>query len=236
MENSQVNLLKMNFLEKRIRLCACLSLLLTLLVVVITGMLASKGMPQSDLDYLKFASQPDVWYKAYYINAMMLTLLIIVLFTLLFSYLSEINKTSALLGMVFIPVYGAINLVCYSIQITVVPSIAAHALSTSASTSGDVWFAAQFIMTNTHSVVGFIYGLAYSMLGIPSVIFGYMLMRNTKKLSGILLIIHGLLYFIGFTGFLMQNAALSAGINLGAIVFLINLIAIIYDFRNPVKK
>jgi hypothetical protein len=214
--------------EKNIMRLAWVSLFLTVTCVIFSGISISQGQPASPGgEYLTWLSKPDAFYTAYYVGAVILTLLIVALFTQLYGYLSNINRTAALAGIVFIPVYGAINLVCYSLQITVVPSLAADALSI----GGDVGFVSQLILNDSRSVLGFVYGLAYSVLAIPSIIYGLVFVKNAKKGSGIMLIIHGLLYVAGIAGFMLQNDVLSQGLNLGAIAFLICLVFLILDFR-----
>jgi hypothetical protein len=214
--------------EKNIMRVAFVSLLLTVTCAIFAGISISQGQPASSgIEYLTWLSKPDVFYSAYYVGAVILTLLIVALFTLLYGYLSNINRTAALVGIVFIPVYGVINLVCYSLQITVVPSLAAGAISA----GGDVGFVSQLILNDSSSVLGFVYGLAYSILAIPSIIYGLMFVKNAKKCSGITFIIHGLLYVVGIAGFMLKNTVLSQGINLGAIAFLICLVFLIIDFR-----
>jgi len=188
----------------------------------------------SDIDYLKWASQPDIFYIVNYVNVTVLTIVVIGLFALLFSYFSEKNKTLALLAIIFIPVYGVLNLVCYSIQITVVPSIAANALNS----SSDILFATELVQSISHSAIGFVNGLAYAILGIPSIIYGYMLSKSQKRISGLLLLINGVLCIIGIVGYILQNTILSAGILLGGVVFLVSLIFIVLDFgrREKVNK
>jgi hypothetical protein len=214
--------------EKNIMLVAFVSLFLTVTCGIVAAISIAHGQPTSSgIEYLTWLVKPDVFYTAYYVGAVILTLLIVVLFTQLYGYLSKINRTTALMGIIFIPVYGAINLVCYSLQITVVPSLAADVISA----GGDIGFVSQLILNDTQSVLGFVYGLAYSVLAIPSIIYGLMFVKNSKKYSGIMLIIHGLLYVVGIAGFMLQNTVLSQGLNLGAIAFLICLVFLILDFR-----
>jgi len=225
----------MKQIEKNIRQIAFVVLLLTIIWVIITGISMSQVQSSwTAIDYLKWVSQPDIFYIVNYINATILTVMVIALFTVLFSYLSEKNRIPALLGISFIPIYGVMQLICYSIQISVVPSIATNALST----SGDFLFAFQLIQSNSQTLIGFINGLAYSILGIPSIIYGYMLIKNLKKRSGFLLLINGVLCIIGIVGYILDNTILSAGITLGGIAFLISLIFMILDFgkRTEVNK
>ena len=128
--------------------------------------------------------------------------------------------------MIFIPIYGVLNLVCYSIQISIVPSIATKVLST----SGDVLFASQLMVSNGFSIMDFFSGLAYFILGIPSIIYGYFLIKNLKKKSGFSLLLSGIFYIIGIIGYMLQNEILTSGTFFGAVTFIIVLVFLIFDF------
>jgi len=222
-----------NQIEKNLRITAFVALLLTVTWIIFTGISMSQIQPSwSDIDYLEWVSQPDIFYLINYINVTILTVVVIALFTVMFSYVFEKNRTLALLGIIFIPVYGVLNLICYSIQISVVPLIAANALNTSDS----ILFATELIQSISHSAIGFVNGLAYAILGIPSIIYGYMLFKNMKKTSGSLLLINGVLCIIGFVGYMLQNTILSMGVLLGGIVFLFSLIFMVVDFGKSVKS
>jgi len=215
-------------IEKHIRVIAFTALLLTVTWLVFMGISMSQIQSAwTDIDYLEWVSQPDIFYLINYINVTVLTVVVIVLFTVLFNYLSERNKTLAILGIVFIPIYGVLNLTCYSIQISVVPLMAAKSLNT----SNDALFVVELIQAINHSSIGFINGLAYAVLGITSIIYGYMLMKRAKKVSGSLLLLNGVLCIIGFVGYILQNKVLSTGVLLGGIVFLLSLIFIVIDFN-----
>jgi len=214
-------------MENKIRNASFISLLLSVIWIIPTVILMQRiKSTWTDIDFLKWASQPDFFYFTYFINAILLTIMSIVLFTLIFIYLSQINKCFAVLGMIFIPIYGVLNLVCYSIQISIVPSIATQALGT----LGDVLFASQLMVSNGFSIMDFFSGLAYFILGIPSIIYGYFLIKNLKKKSGFSLLLSGIFYIIGIIGYMLQNEILTAGTFLGAVTFMIVLVFLIFDF------
>ncbi|MFZ5354862.1 MAG: hypothetical protein ACOZCL_19350 [Bacillota bacterium] len=214
-------------IQQLIKKSALLSAAMTINWVIFTAISMSQIKPSwSDLDYLKWVSNPDVFYTVNYVNATVLTFAVVWLFTLLFMYFLDKNKKLALIGLMFIPFYGVMNIVCYSIQITIVPSIAYNTIRT----SGDILFAMQLVQSKSESVIGFINGLAYSILGIPSIIYGYMLFKDIKKISGIFLLINGALCIIGIVGYLAKNTILASGVMVGGIAFLISLVFIIFEF------
>jgi len=215
-------------MESKIKNAAIISLLLLLIWIIPTVFLMQQIKPTwTDFDFLTWSSQPDIFYLTYFIIATLITIMSVVLFTFIYIYISQMNKCYAVLGMIFIPIYGILNLIGYSIQISVVPSIATKALST----SENILFASQLIMSNAFSIIDFISGLAYFTLGIPSIIYGYILMKNLKKKSGFSLLISGILHIIGIIGYMLQNEILTAGTFLGVVVFIIVLVFLIFEFR-----
>lgn len=216
-------------IQQSIKKSALLSMVLTIIWVIFTAISMSQVKPSwSDLDYLKWVSNPDVFYTINYINATILTFVVVWLFTLLFMYYLEKNKKLALIGLMFIPIYGVLNIICYSIQITIVPSIAYNTIRN----SGDILFAMQLVQSKSETATGFINGLAYSILGIPSIIYGCMLIKDIKKISGIFLLINGVLCIIGIVGYLIKSTILSSGVMLGGIAFLISLVFMVLEFRS----
>jgi len=215
-------------MEKTIRKISTISLVLTVTWLIFTIISMSQVLPSwTDFDYIIWASQPDIFYLVNYINVTLLTFMVIALFTVLFIHILEINKIMAFLGIVFIPIYGIMNIICYSIQINIVPLIAKKALNT----SDGLLFVSQLIQANSNSIIGFINGLAYSILGITSFIYGYVLIKNFKKGSGLSLIINGILCIIGIIGYILKNEIISMGIILGGISFLVGLMFMVLDFR-----
>lgn len=219
-------------MDKQIQRMACITslilLVLTIVWIVFTGISMSQVKASwSDYDYLKWVSNPDIFYTVNYINATILTFVVVILFTVLFKYLYEKSKLLALMGLIFIPIYGVLNLVCYSIQITIIPTIAKNVIRS----SGDLQFALQLVQSRSETIIGFINGLAYAILGIPSIIYGYLLSKDKKKLSGLFLLLNGVLCVVGIIGYMMKDPILSTGIMLGGIVFLMSLAFMVIEFR-----
>jgi hypothetical protein len=92
-------------------------------------------------------------------------------------------------------------------------------------------FAAQLIQANPASLSGYINGLAYAILGIPSVLYGILMIRRNQKLSGIFLSLNGVFCITGIIGYLADSRIISAGVVLGGILFLLALLMMTIEFR-----
>ncbi len=60
--------------------------------------------------------------------------------------------------------------------------------------------------------------LAYTILGIPSIIFGLLLIKE-KKYSGFFLFLNGVLCILGIVGHMINNRLLELGIVAGGIIY-----------------
>ena len=218
----------MNNQQSKIRITSIILLVQTVIWLVFTGF--SMSQVESSWiysDYVIWASNPDLFFIGNYINATLLTITTVVLYTFLYDFLKNKYESYALLGFVFIPIYGIINLLCYSIQISVIPLLASSSLDS----PDKIYFVSQFIQANTKSIIGFMNGLSYAILGIPSIIYGILMFKELKKISGVFISLNGVFCIIGIIGYIIQNGALTAGIMLGGIVFMGGLVAMTYEFR-----
>jgi hypothetical protein len=217
--------------RRRIQITA-LGLLILCISWIAFGVISMSPLKDewTNTDYLNWVSKPSLSFTITYINATLLTIIDVLLFYFLYSYLSLFNKIFAQLGLIFVPIYGMLNIVCYSIQITTVPSIAKLALE-----SGNIDFAIQLVQAKNDSLIGYLNGLAYTMLGIPSIIYGYMLIKQRILFSGGFLIVSAFFDLIGITGYLIGNKTLSIGMILGGVAFTIALVCIVFEFRK-IKK
>lgn len=180
----------------------------------------------TNLDYLQWVSRPSLSFTLTYINATLLTIIDVILFYFLYSYLNVFNKTYAQLGLIFIPIYGVLNIVCYSIQITTVPTIAKIAIS-----SGNIDFAIQLVQAKNDSLIGYLNGLAYTILAIPSILYGYLLIKQRNKFSGLFLIASAIFDVFGIIGYLIGNKTLAIGMILGGVAFSVSLIYMVFEFK-----
>ncbi len=199
-----------------------IALLIQTVIWLIFTIISMSGVKSDwkNADFVRWASHPDFFFTINYINATLLTLVAIILFTLMFNYFYQNHKNPVMLSFVFVPIYGLLNIVCYSLQINIVPAVSLNALN-----NPDMLFiASQLIQANNQSLIGFLNGLAYAILGIPSIIFGTLIFREKKKLAGIFLISSGFMSIIGIIGYILANQILSTGTMIGGIAFLMFLI------------
>lgn len=216
-------------MERKLKITALILLILTIIWVILTAVSMSGIDPAwSNLEYVKWVADPDPFFTMNYVNVTLLTIVLIFLFSYLFNYLKDQHRKGAIVGLIFIPIYGIINLICYSIQISIVPSIARTALEN----QDNVLIASELIQANPSSLIGFLNGLAYAILGIPSIIYGILLFRKSKKFSGIFLLLNGILCIIGIVGYALDHAVISLGVMIGGIFFLISLLFMVIEFKS----
>lgn len=182
-------------------------------------------------EIVKWASDPDFFRTMNYVNVTLLTIGVIVFFSFLHIYFTGYHSYS-IVGFVFIPIYGVINLVCYSSQISIVPDIARSAIAA----EDNLLFAAALVQASSTSMIGFLNGLAYAILGIPSILFGILLYRRSKRVSGAFLQLNGMMCMIGFIGYITGSRAVSLGIMIGGILFLLSLISMVFEFRKELHE
>jgi hypothetical protein len=219
--------------QNRIKATSIILLIQTVIWLVFTGLSMSQvESTWTYTDYVKWASNPDVFFIGNYINATLLTITAIVLFAFLYDFLKNKYGSYALSGFVFIPIYGVINIICYSTQISVVPLIASASLDS----PDKIYFASQFIQANNQSVIGFLNGMSYAILGIPSIIYGFLLFKELKKSSGVLISLNGVFCIVGIIGIIIENSILSMGIMIGGVIFMGGLIAMTFEFKNKERE
>jgi hypothetical protein len=80
--------------------------------------------------------------------------------------------------------------------------------------------------------VAFFNGLAYAILGIPSIILGITLVKHPRPhvWGGSLLALSGLASILGMVGSLAGNALLRSGVVLGGVLFILVLIPLSWSF------
>jgi len=215
-------------MERKLKTTSIVLLFMTILWVVLTVISMSGTDPLwSEKQYLHWVADPDIYYTLNYINVTLLTIVVVVLYYYLFNYLKVLKRRLTLAAFLLVPVYGALNLFSYSIQIFFVPDLARTALEA----QGDIARAAALVQANSNSLVGMLNGIAYAVLGIPSIVYGFMLYRDHRNYSGIFLLLDGVFCLIGLMGYLTDHALLSMGIMLGGIFFLFSLLFMSIEFK-----
>ena len=215
-------------MEAKLKTTSILLFIMTTIWVVLTVISMSGTDPGwSDGDYVVWVADPDIYFSLNYINVTLLTLIVMLLYLYLFNYLKALNRRLALAVLLLVPVYGALNLFSYSIQIFLVPGLAHAALEQ----QGDLTHVSTLVQANSNSMVGLLNGIAYAVLGIPSIVYGFLLFRSYRKYSGIFLLLNGVLCLVGLLGYLTDLSLLSMGVMVGGIFFLISLLFMAIEFK-----
>ena len=217
------------------RACAVLSLLTLLGTVLWLVLMIAGGVPPATFEgVLAKVSRLDALFYLTYLNAAFLvtipaTLLMAALYPMCRPYLPE---WAALDGLVFVPVYSVLNLFAYLSQVTLVPLLVELHQQAVYQAAAEMLLRLA-IQELPGSMVAFFNGLAYGILGIPSIIFGLGLYRKGGRAfrsGGILLALNGAACILGVAGALLQNALLGLGTMAGGALFLLALIPLAWGF------
>lgn len=205
----------------------CLIFTALWLVFMIAAM-AVNGPVDSYEKAIASVTNIDSLFILTYINAILVTVTVTVLFIRFFSRYKPSKPKLSLTGFVFIPVYAILNLVVYATQITVVPYLNAQ---TKNAINPDLHqrFMALWVQAWSGSTMAMLNQLAYAVLAIPSIIFGCLLIKERAKFSGGLLILNGIACIIGLVGTVGKSDILAIGSVAGGALFLAALIALISE-------
>jgi len=174
---------------------------------------------------LAHVSDLDALFYLTYANAALTVLATTLLFAVLYLTCKTTAPELALLGLVFVPAYAALNLVVYLSQLTVVPALL------TAHQQAQHQAAAELLLRQTvqmwpGSGIAFLNGLGYAILGIPSIILGTILLRRrgSLRLAGALLALNGLACLMGLIGMLAGSELLGNGSLVGGALYLLALV------------
>jgi len=102
--------------QRKIKIASMILLIQTIIWVIFTGISMSQvSSSWTNSDFIKWVAKPDVFFIGNYINATLLTIVAVFLFSLIFTYLNPKYDKTAIIGFVFIPIYGVINIIWYSV-------------------------------------------------------------------------------------------------------------------------
>ncbi len=168
-----------------------------------------------------YALQGSILYTLSYANAALITIFASLLFACLYTYCRPISPELALMGLVFVPVYAALNLCVYLSQITLVPALLQISASAEYRPAADLLLM-QLLQAYPFSWIAFMNNLAYALLGIPSILFGLIMLASQKlpRLAGLLLALNGIACILGVMGSLSGSRLLGSGSLLGGVLFL----------------
>ena len=204
----------------------------TLWLLLLIWDMATAGPLETFQQVLAHTLKGDWKFTFSYLNAGILTICVIALMGGLYVFCRPTTPEWSVVGFVFVPVYGTLNLFAYLSQITLVPALIQGA---SDPVMADT---ALFILKHTlqllpGSTIGFFNNLAYAILGIPSFIFGRALTighNRVLRISGWLLILNAVACILGVIGTSISSDFLSLGTILGGAIFWISLIPMTYAF------
>ncbi|MBN1887288.1 MAG: DUF4386 family protein [Thermoflexales bacterium] len=190
------------------------------LVILIADM-ATAGPLETFEQVAAHAARLHGLFYATYLNAALLTVAAVALFAALHAWLKPAAPSWAVVGLVFVPIYGALNLVAYLSQVTLVPALVTLRLDPQTTAMADVLLRLT-LQAWPASAMAFFNGLAYGILGIPSVLYGALLWRRGGALrwGGVLLALNGAACILGVIGFLTGSALLGQGVMVGGVLFL----------------
>jgi len=189
--------------------------------LLIAGMSRS-GPPQSFEQALAVAGRTDVLLYLTYANDILITLAVSALYAGLFAYCEPAAAGWSLVGFIFVPGYCLLNLVVYLSQITVVPQLLALQRAPEYQATAAVLLRL-VIQPWPGSAASVFEGLAYALLGIPSLIYGGVLARSRGllRLGGVLLALNGAARIVGVAGAVLQHPLLRLGSPIGGVFFLL---------------
>lgn len=207
-------------------------ILTTFWLILMIWDLSNAGPLETFEQVLGHIGKKNSIFTATYLNAGLLTIAVTALMGGLYTHVKPIFPDWSAVGLVFVPIYGTLNLLTYLSQITLVPALLqAAADPTLADTA--LLLLQQTLQLLPGSTIGFFNGLAYAILGIPSIIFGLALTKGADrslKISGWLLLINGIACILGIIGDASGNNLLSLGTVLGGAIFWLALFPMTYGF------
>ncbi len=214
---------------KNLRNSALVCLVFTVLWMVLMILSISNTGPVRTLEQaINSAANAGILFRITYINAVFVTVTAAVFFICLYCRCKPLNDHWSFAGLIFVPVYCVLNLLVYFSQIAVVPRLVALMES---SGYPEVYQAmlGQFVQSWSGSAISAVNQLAYAVLGIPSIIFGMLLVRDRKVSvpGGWLLILNGLSCITGVIGTAVGSETLAMGSVAGGALFLFALVAIV---------
>ena len=205
---------------------ALLTLVFTILwLVFLIADMAAAGPLETFEQVSAHAAQLGWLYYATYFNAALVTLSAGAFMSALYAWLKPQAPNWAVIGLVFVPIYGALNLVAYLSQVTLVPALFGLQADPRYADTVDLLLRLTLQAWPT-STMAFFNGLAYAVLGIPSILFGLLLWKHPGALrwGGLLLALNGAACILGVIGFLTGNALLTQGVMMGGVLFLAALV------------
>jgi hypothetical protein len=199
-------------------------------LLLITGIVL-RGTVDTFEQAVTYSANPDWTFFATYLNAVLLTLGVTALFAGWYVHLRSKAPASAMFGLVFIPIYSVLNLFSYLSQITLLPRLQAF-LRIPEYQAITRLLLAMLAQPWSGSAVYVMNNLAYSVLAIPSILYGleFAKAKGTWRSAGILLIISGAACIVAMIGIITGIQILAIGSLIGGAFFLAALVPLSVAF------
>lgn len=180
---------------------------------------------------LAYVSRRNRLFFLNYLNAVLITLATTMLFAGLYVYFRTDMPEWAFIAVVFVPAYSVLNLACYLSQITIIPQLQEFRVKTEYKATADLMIG-QLTQAWPGSAVAILNGLAYAILGIPSIIFGLTMLDEASPMpvAGVLLTLSGAASMIGFAGLVMRSTRIGWGLAAGGALYVMALIPLAIAF------
>jgi len=190
------------------------------LILLVLGQIAT-GSPENFPQVLAHISRPNTLYTLTYLNAALSVLTATALFGGLYVITRPISPQLAAMGLAFVPIYAVLNLVVYLSQLTLVPYLLTLRIDPAQRLVAEVLLEI-LVQQWPASPMAFFNNLGYAILGIPSVLFGLLLVNRHPRLrvGGILLALNGVACLLGIVGQLAGIGWLRNGSLVGGVLFL----------------
>lgn len=142
-----------------------------------------------------------------------------------------LSKWARLAGLIYVPVYCALNLFAYLSQITIVPLLFEFYQMEKYSETAYLLLQVTLQLW-PESAVAFFNGLAYAVLGIPSILFGLALTKANRLLgsAGVLLAVSGIASLLALFSFFVDNPILAWASPLSGVLFFLSLPIFVWGF------
>ncbi|MFW6276755.1 MAG: hypothetical protein ACOC2K_03665 [Bacteroidota bacterium] len=192
---------------------------LVLLVVWIILMPLSMAIVQPEIgveEFIELIKTSGVPFILNYINAVLLTFSITLLFILLFVDIKSRHPVLAYSGLVFLVMFSLTNIMVYSSQFIILPEL----FRDGSSLNEEILL--QLIHIRESSLIYIINMYAYGFLGVPSVLYGFILMKKNVPgmIAGLLLLLNGIFCWMGLISLGTGDRFTRQGTMIGAVAFI----------------
>ena len=179
------------------------------------------GPIENDQQLIRAAGRFGLFLSLGYINAVCFTILNGALLLGLYFHLRQEAPLLCLVGVATVPVYTVLNVFAYGAQVTVLPMLTQRLTAD----PGNLTYQTLIVEVAHfgHGLVATLNGLAYTLHGIPSIAFAVAMYKKSQRAVWIALvmILNAVVCLLGFVGHLVPVPALSMGIVMGGLIWVV---------------